>query len=341
MKDKGWYPMQDDLNFKPPWWLRNKHVQSVYASLIPKQSAIKIRWEEMNLSDGDFIDLAWAGPIDAPIVILLHGVEGSLKSHYIQEMLENLVSRGWQVVVMHYRGCSGRINRLPQFYNAGDTTGDLKALVDMLHTRHPHLPLFAIGFSLGGNVLMRHLALNTDSPLVAGVGVSMPYELGKSSDYLIPFYQRIILRSLKRKFELKFEAGIEMPVSRDHFRNMTTLRQFDSIVSVPMFDYNSVDEYYEDVSNRHLLQKINHPTLIFHAMDDPFVPQNSVPTAKELSENTQFEISENGGHMGFLRGGLPWRPTYWLTQKIQDFFAERAGVSFFPDQEEGEQQVAI
>lgn len=312
---------KEPINFKPPWWLRNKHMQSVYASVIPKPVPVSIRWEELNLSDGDFIDLAWSGPLDAPLVVLLHGVEGSVASHYIQEIMRNFLKQGMQVVTMHFRSCSGRMNRLPLFYDGGDSCGDFKFLIDTLQQRHPNLPIFAMGFSLGGNVLMHYLAHNHDSPLRAAVSVSMPFELGKSSEYLIPFYHHVLLRSLKKKLNSKFDDGLDLPVEREALKEMHFVQDFDAMVTVPSFGYASINEYYEQSSSRYFLKDVKHPGMIFHAMDDPFVPKNSLPDAKELSPTLTLDISENGGHMGFLTGGLPWRPAYWLTQKIHKFFA--------------------
>ena len=314
---------EEKLAFKPPWWLRNKHMQSIYAGVIPKITQAPLRWEELNLPDGDFIDLAWAGPIDAPLVVLLHGVEGSVLSHYIQEMIEHFIAHDMQTVTMHFRTCSGRMNRMPQFYDGGDSKGDFKFLIDTLHKRHPNLPLFAMGFSVGGNVLMRYLAHQHSSPLRAAVSVSMPFQLNKSSDYLLPFYQHVLLRSLKKKLESKIDAGFTLPVEKEMLKDMRTIRDFDSLITTPMFGYASIDEYYTDSSCRYFLKDVKHPGMIFHALDDPFVPKNSVPDVKELSSSLSLEISNNGGHMGFLKGGLPWRPAYWLTRRIDEFFSNK------------------
>jgi predicted alpha/beta-fold hydrolase len=313
--------MVEQQSFQPPWWLRNKHVQSIYANIIKPRSTVDLNWEEITLADGDFVDLAWAGPApqNAPILVLLHGLEGSAYSHYIQEMLDLFVQYDWRVVVMHFRSCSGRLNRYAKFYNA-EYTGDFKEVVDHISDRFPDSPVFGMGFSLGGNILARYLANYTDSPLSAGIAVSMPFEIAKSADYLVPFYQHVLLRSLKRKIDAKIEMGLDMPVDQKTLKKISTLRRFDSMVTTPLYDYSSVDEYYERASSRGVLKQIEHPTLILHAMDDPFVPPNSVPNEGELSASISFEISQHGGHMGFIKGGLPWKPSYWFAQRIKSFF---------------------
>jgi uncharacterized protein len=307
-------------DFKPPWWLRNPHVQSLYANIAPKNPHIVLRWEELSLPDGDFIDLAWSGPADAPLVILLHGVEGSVFSHYIQATITSFITNGMQILTMHYRACSGRMNRLPHFYDGGDTKGDFRFLMDTLQQRFPDLPLFAMGFSIGGNILLRYLAHNHNTSLRAAVAVSVPFELGKSSDFLAPFYQKVLLRSLKKKIQLKMKSGVNFIIDKDRLKDIASIREFDALVTAPMFRYPSIEKYYELSSCRSYLKHIHCPNMIFHAWDDPFVPRNSVPEQKELSPSTVFQISEKGGHMGFLKGGLPWRPQYWLSQRIFNFF---------------------
>ena len=313
--------MIEEQSFRPPWWLRNKHIQSLYASVIKIRSVADLQWEELTLSDGDFVDIAWAGPapVGAPVLILLHGLEGSVYSHYIQEMIALFSARDWRIAVMHFRSCSGRINRMPTSYNA-EYTGDFSEVVTHITQRFPNCPLFAMGFSLGGNILMRYLAQHAQTPLTAAISVSMPFELDKSADYLAPFYQRFLLRSLKKKVAAKIALGMPMSVDLRELKKIATLRQFDALVTTPMYGYTSVNDYYQTASIRHLLKYVRHPTLILHAMDDHFVPRHSVPDAKELSNSILMEVSQHGGHMGFITGGLPWKPSYWFAEHITAFF---------------------
>jgi predicted alpha/beta-fold hydrolase len=309
--------------FQPPWWLRNKHIQSIYASVFRPQSTVDLRWEEFTLPDGDFVDLAWAGPapINSPTLLLFHGMEGSVFSPYIQEMLDLFVRNDWRVVIMHFRSCSGRMNRNSCLYNA-EYTGDIKAVVDSIAQRYPDMPLFTMGFSLGGHLLMRYLAQYNDAPVNAAIAVSMPFEIGKSSDYLIPFYQKVLLKSLKAKVEAKITEGHALPVTVKELANIQTLRKFDALITKEMYGYNCVNEYYDMASNRWILKDVQHPSLILHAMDDPFVPPNSVPEAFELSDSIELDISQHGGHMGFIKGGLPWKPSYWFAQRVSSFFEQ-------------------
>ena len=307
-----------EKQFKPPWWLRNRHLQSCYATLFPPSAKVVISWEQLELPDGDFIDLCWAGPSDAPIVVLLHGLEGSVNSHYIQLMLDILVADGWQVVVMHFRTCSGRLNRLARSYHAGET-GDLAYLLQVLKNRFPKREISVVGFSLGGNVLLRYLVENPISPVSCAVAVSVPFELNKCSDYLAHVYHWSLLRSMKQKTIAKIKRGLSMPVKITEVKSINSFRGFDELLTAPLHGFSSADDYYVKVSVRNHLKLIEYPTLIIHALDDPLVPADSVPTHEELSAHIRFELTRQGGHVGFVAGVVPWSPHYWLQQRIVAF----------------------
>lgn len=307
-----------NTKFKPPWWLKNRHLQSCFNSFFQPRSHTLLSWEQLELPDGDFIDLCWAGPKEAPIIVLLHGLEGSVNSHYIQMMLDSLVDTGWQVVVMHFRTCSGRLNRLPRAYHAGET-GDFSYLIQVLVSRHPGKEISAIGFSLGGNVLLHYLAKNPKAPLLRAVAISVPFELNKCSDYLAQFYHWNMLRTMKRKAVAKIKAGYDMPINRYELSTIDNFRHFDDRVTAPLHGFSGADEYYEKVTVRHHLKAIRHPTLIIHALDDPLVPEDCVPNEDELSDKIILDVSKKGGHVGFVQGMIPWRPKYWLKDRILDF----------------------
>lgn len=310
--------MRKQSDFKPAWWLTNRHLQSCFSSILPYRARITLDWEELILPDGDFIDVAWAGPEDRPLIILLHGLEGSVNSHYIQLMIDSLVAHGWRLAVMHYRTCSGRINRLPQSYNGGDVT-DLSYFMNILRERFPNKTFYAIGFSLGGNLLMHYLAKHPKPPIRAAIAVSIPYEMNKSADHLPSFYQHVLLRSMKAKVFEKIKLGYQMPVSLRQLKSISNLRQFDTMITAPLYGYPTVEHYYEAASCRYILKFIQQPTLILHALDDPFVPPETVPFAHELSSYTILEVSNKGGHVGFIAGGTPLQPRYWLQLRILQY----------------------
>ncbi len=312
--------MTSDTDFWAPWWLRNPHLQSCYATAVRGRARVVPRWEEVRLPDDDFVDVAWFGEQQQPIIILLHGLEGSWRSHYIQLMLDELVALGWQVAVLHYRTCSGRMNRLAESYNGGETK-DFAYLVALLQQRFPGQAFYALGFSLGGNILLQYLASNPQAPIAHAIAVSTPYLLGRSADCLPVFYQRSLLKSMKAKSLQKLSMGLDFPVGAVALRAIKTLRQFDERVTAPTYGFASADAYYAFASVRDRLRDIRHSTTIIHALDDPFVPRDTVPALAELSPSIDFKLSQRGGHVGFIQGGWPWAPKAWLQSYLLKLLA--------------------
>lgn len=306
----------------PPWWLRNPHVQSCLNTIFPPSVPnILLTWEELTLPDSDFIDLCWAGPEEGPIVILLHGLEGSVQSHYIQLMLDILTRSSFRVVVMHFRTCSGRLNRLARSYHAGEI-GDLSYLVKVLRSRYPNQIISIVGFSLGGSVLLHYLAKYPKAPLKKAVCVSVPFDLKQCVDYTPFFYQWQLLRTMRLKAIQKIKQGLDMPVSVKEVSSIRCFEVFDNIVTAPLHGFCNVKEYYESNSVRSMLRHIEHATLIIHSEDDPLVPRTCVPTRHEISPNIRLELQAQGGHIGFIQGVSPWRLQYWLTNRIVSFLKE-------------------
>lgn len=303
--------------FEPSWWLRNHHIQSCYGFIFRKQSKTLLRWEELILPDGDFVDVAYAGNPQAPIVIMLHGLEGSIYSHYMQYMLDPMVSLGFQVVVMHYRSCSGRLNRLAKAYHAGDN-GDFSYFIDILSKRHPQQQFLAIGFSLGGNVLLNYLAAHPAAPILSGMVVSVPFELLKCAKQTTFVYRWNLISSMKQKMIQKAMLGMSLPLQPREIAAIETLYDFDEALTAPMNGFSSANDYYEKVSSRYILGNIKHPVVIIHAVDDPMIPPHCLPSQHELPKNLELELSRYGGHVGFVQG-YPWRPNYWLLERVMHF----------------------
>jgi len=222
---------------------------------------------------------------------------------------------------MHFRGCSGESNRRDRAYHSGDT-GDLAHVARVLGRRGDG-PFAAVGYSMGGNVLLKWLAeQGEEAPVSAAVAVSVPYELDKATRRLdrgfSRVYQRHLLASLQGKVARKFRRR-RAPFDLRAVRRCRNFWEFDDLVTAPLGGFANAGDYYRRSSSRQYLHAIRTPTLLLHARDDPFMTPDVVPRPEELSPTTALELSEQGGHVGFVRGPAPWRARYWLEERIVAF----------------------
>jgi uncharacterized protein len=308
--------------FRPAWWLPGGHVQTIWPALAPRGLGLAVSRRRVELPDGDFIDVDWVGE-RGPIVVVLHGLGGDSTSHYVRGMLRAIASRGWRAALMYFRGCGGEPNRLPRSYHAGET-GDLDTFIAMLRQREPHTPLAAVGYSLGGNVLLKWLGeRGGTAPLSTAVAVSVPFDLADAADRVHQGFSRIyelrMLRSLQQLMRDK-AARLTLPWDDRAIGAIKSLREFDDRITAPLHGFGGADDYYARASCRPYLSAIVTPSLVIHAADDPFMSPTVVPTERELSGAITLDLSSHGGHVGFV-GGEPWAPRYWLETRIPDFLA--------------------
>jgi hypothetical protein len=312
--------------FEPAWWCRNRHLQTLWPVLFRRRPKPPLRRERLELPDGDFLDLDWTLNPTGPIVILLHGLEGSSRSHYARSMLDALPRHGLRGVLMHFRGCSGEPNRLARAYHSGET-GDFDLVVQRLRERHPGTALAAIGYSLGGNVLLKWLGeQGPGAPLRAAVAVSVPFLLHESVTQMnrgfARVYQRHLVKSLRASVRRKARARTPaVPLAGlDRIRDFF---EFDDRITGPLHGFRDAMHYYTASSSRQYLGRIGVPTLIVQARDDPFMHPRVIPEQPELSPTVELSIHARGGHVGFVGGQAPWRPRYWLDEQIPIWLERR------------------
>lgn len=313
--------------FKPAWWLTNSHLQTIWPALCRGEiKNLPLERERLELPDGDFLDLDWCGKNQTgPLVLILHGFEGSIESHYAKGMLKSICDLGWRGVFMHFRGCSGEPNRLATGYHSGDTH-DVDYVVKTLCKREPNTYMAAIGYSLGGNVLLKWLGeTGKKNPLKAATAVSVPFDLHKAAVRIEKgfsrLYQWYLVRGARERLIHKFEL-VKPPFDVSSLTGVIGIRDLDEIYTVPMHGFSSVDEYYTAASSRQYLRSIQVPTLLVQSRDDPFMTEEVIPDQSELSPAVTLEVSETGGHVGFVSGNNPWHPHYWLEERVPEFFKE-------------------
>ena len=317
-------------SFRPAWWLTNTHMQTMYSTFMRHVKAPIDSVERFELPDGDFVDLAWAekeiSP-DAPLVIFLHGLGGGIDSTYVAGQLRAFNQNGWRAVLMHFRGASSDPNRLPRAYHSGDT-GDLDCFLNALAKREPNTKKALVGFSLGGNVALKWLGEQRSQTIVqAAVAVSVPYQLRLVADTInrgfSRFYQSHLLKRLRQVFIRKLKAhGELLPFTVKELEDLRCFWTFDENITARLHGFPHVHAYYRESSSRQYLTHITTPTLLIHALDDPFMTPDVLPHEDELSPQVTLELSRRGGHVGFISGGVPGMPVYWLDQRIPEYLRE-------------------
>jgi predicted alpha/beta-fold hydrolase len=328
-------PLSSASSFRPAWWLPGPHLQTLWSPLCRTPPRLERQRERLWLADGDFIDLDWHGPhaTDAPLALLLHGLTGSSRSLYVLGLQQQLARQGWASVALNWRGCSGEPNLLPRAYHSG-ASDDLAEVIAHLQKKRPLAPLHAVGYSLGGNILLKYLGETAAGcPLQAAVAVSVPFRLDQCADRIglgfSRLYQAHFMRAMvayvKDKQRLFAHQGMADRLSilekLGPLDGMRTFWEFDGRVTAPLHGFADVDDYYRRASSRYYLGDIRVPTLLIQAEDDPFVFPRSLPAPGELSASTTLELHAHGGHVGFV-GGAPWRPDYYLDRRVAHWLAE-------------------
>ena len=318
------------VDYRPPWWLRGRHLQSLWGPLRrrPRRPAFeRERWET---PDGDFLDLDWLAATrpaaHAPCVVVLHGLEGSSESHYALGLMGQVESTGWRGVVMHFRSCSGELNRLGRLYHSGETS-DLDWVLRRLIEAAPGGRLGLVGVSLGGNVILKWLGEHGEAvpeEIAAAVAISVPFDLAACAAALDrglnrALYTSHFLRTMKTKIRQKAALYGERVDVRSALR-AGTFRLYDRLVTAPIFGFADEEDYWRQSSSGSYLPKIRRPALLINALNDPFVPPETLPRAEvERSPWLEAAFPAQGGHAGFLEGGGPG-PS-WAERRAVAFLA--------------------
>ena len=323
--------------YRPPRWLRGPHAQTVFTSLPwVWTSPNSLRREELELPDGDATAVDWLAEADglpdsAPLLVVLHGLEGSSNSSYARMIMDSAFTRGWRACVLNFRDCGDYRNRLPRRYHAGETNDLRYFLSDLQSSRSAGGdagPLLAVGYSLGGNVLLKYLGESRDdTPLNAAGAVGVPLDLHQCAEALniglSRGYQHYLLKRMKNAVRRKFDRHTAA-FDWERAMNARTFAEFDDAVTAPLHGFEGKQDYYDRSSAVHYLAAIQRPTLVINALDDPFMTPAVVPTADRISDQVTLEVAENGGHVGFISGGTPWSPHFYIPDRMLDFLASHA-----------------
>lgn len=324
--------MTHSTRFKPAWWLNNSHLQTLYPALLRRvPDPPEYRRERLITPDHDFIDIDYCGSGTQPLIILLHGLTGSSQSGYIKGLQCVLHKQGLRSAVLNFRGCSGTPNDSARCYHSGETE-DLHFFYQTLRQREPDTRLGAVGFSLGGNVLLKWLGERGGQvDLFAAAAVSVPLLLGVCATKLDGGFSRLyrinLLRELKTYMHDKLRHLTHLGRTEEIMKiralgDLSVIHsfwQYDDRVVAKLHGFADVHDYYRRSSSRQYLHAITVPTLLIQALDDPFMTAAVLPEASEISPQVRLEFTRHGGHVGFISGAIPFRPRYWLEQRLTEF----------------------
>lgn len=279
----------------------------------------------LELADGDFIDVAVRGRQNRPTLLMLHGLEGSIDSPYMRGLISAAEKKQWQIAVMHFRSCSGEPNRLLRSYHSG-VSDDLGEAIKLLAEQNINVD-FIVGYSLGGNVLLKWLGEQADQVSVkAAVAVSVPLMLDICATEInkgfSKVYESALLRTLKLKTieKIKRFQSEKLPTEKE-ISKLKSFWQFDDKVTAALNGFNGVDDYYNKASSRQFVKDIKVPTLIIQSTDDPFMNETVLPDLEQLPNQVILEKNQYGGHVGFVDGRWPWSAEYYLERRIPNYLA--------------------
>ncbi|SRX72789.1 YheT family hydrolase [Aequorivita antarctica] len=293
-------------NYKPLFPFKNGHFSTIYsAKLRPSPNLVQQR-ERLQLPDGDFMDIDWsfANKPSRKVAILLHGLEGNAQRTYMKGQARILNQNGWDAAAVNFRGCSGEDNLSYQSYNAGKTD-DLEAIINHILKKDKYTEITLVGFSLGGNLLLKYLGERESFPkeIKKAVAISTPLSLKGSLESLNEFsnwvYRNSFLFDLRKKYKTKMKDFPEKMTASD-YKKITSLLEFDNIYTAPAHGFKDALDYYEKNSSLQFLPNIQIPVFILNSENDSFLSSECYPTELvSTMKNLHLEIPKYGGHVGF------------------------------------------
>jgi len=314
--------------YKKPKFIFGEHLETVIPSMFRKVKVLPTDKERILTPDHDFLDLDWYRVNSDQLIIISHGLEGSSNSEYIKGMARvanahNIDALGW-----NYRGCSNEINLTTKFYHSG-ATYDLRTVVThAIAIGYSKIAL--VGFSLGGNLTLKFMGELTEyiqPEIKCATAFSVPIDLSSGCDEIQKsknwVYHLRFLKRLRKKLRAKHTImGDKFPLNG--VDSIKSLREFDNVYTGPLHGFKDANDYYAKSSSLFYLDKINAPTLIVNALNDPFLSEQCYPY-KQLKDHKYvwFETPTHGGHVGFMPAAKDG--SYWSERRALEFISSYLG----------------
>ena len=304
-------------DYRPPFWLPDGQSQTIFPSLFRKVEGVNYMRERIPTIDGDFLDIDFSKhnstiessnreqsdrrTVNNSIIILSHGLEGDSSRQYITGMVKNFNAHGFDCIAWNFRSCSGEMNQTKTFYHSG-ATDDLETVLKHSLSKG-YKKIYLVGFSLGGNLTLKYLGekgQNLYPEIQKAITFSVPLHLSSSSKKIGWLYTKRFNKSLINKILEKSQRFPEFQIDTSNIAKIKTLKDFDDAYTSQLHGFIDAEDYYERNSSLYFLDKINIPTLIVNAQNDPFLSEECFPFEKIKSmEKVYFQAPKMGGHCGF------------------------------------------
>lgn len=303
-------------DFQSVPWCINGHVHTVLSSVLFKSPLLDTEYVEIDTEDGDFLTLEVTGRRQSKeVAVIFHGLEGHTRRYYVTQLAAELQKRDYAVVLVNFRGCGPKMNRLRRFYHSGETE-DIFTVLKWVESSYPASMIHAAGFSLGASALFNFLyKYGKNHPLRSVAAISTPFELKKGSKNLEKgfnvVYTKRFLNMLNEKLKRKRALFPDIPIFKG-----STLYQFDDEITAPLHGFRDAEEYYESCSSFNFVDQIETNAIVIHSEEDPMCPFELTPV-KQIFDNPKLTpcFTRRGGHVGFWS-----QPDGWLNRTIADYF---------------------
>jgi len=321
------------VEFEPHLWLRSGHAQTIGAAFAPRKFVLP-RGEERLFRVDEETQIKGVCHFqegkrgDQPVIVIVHGLEGSSDSNYARGIADKAWARGWHAIRLNQRNCGGTEWLTPTLYNSG-LSDDYRAVLEELIAEGFEKIFFA-GYSMGGNLVMKmagEFGELAPKELRGVATVCAALDLSRCADALEErqnyLYQRHFVRGLMERYRRKCEL-FSGRYRQNGFGRIRTVREFDDEITAPCFGFRDAEEYYESASAKRVVGQVRVPLLVITAQDDPFVPFVSFLAAKvEANPCVRFMAPEHGGHCGFVSR---WRGAerFWAEERIVEFVEEES-----------------
>ena len=314
-------------DFNPSLPFRNGHFSTVYRPLFMKETCNYTR-KRITTWDDDFIDLDFSKVNSNTLAILIHGLEGSSESKYMISTSNELNTKRIDTVSVNLRGCSGEDNLLLGTYHSGKTE-DIEFIVNHILETYNYENIIIIGFSLGGNLTLKYMGEFSEilSPKIKGaIAISVPIDIESSEREMDKLKNKLYIEGFLKTIRLKIlEKSFKFPefqIDKDKLFKAKKFKHLEHLYTVPVFGFESPEDYWQKASSKPYLSKIKLPTLLINAEDDSFLGKECFPHEEATDSDTFFlEVTKFGGHVGFL-STFKQEESRWLEKRICRFIDE-------------------